>query len=322
MVKIEAVSATSTPLWLLISAIAFLGLRFGLSAFESIYPPKALLEIHWRNPENISPETIKKTGSQDGKLIFYDFRADWCEPCKLMERSAFLSRDVINLLNSEFVAVKINDRKKEDGKNDSQTQELEDKFNVQAFPTLVVAMPDGSKVIDHVGSANSAALRSFLKEALTVADYYWGKEQIISGDYASAAGSFENFISKTRWQHWRCSFAAVFASTAFRKIGDGEKADKILNESLTRIHDHGFPYPVIEYLAGKRNFDSLLKEASENKNNRILSYAYAGMDCFARHDYDEAEKHFDWVLKNCDDKDTFEHRIAESQLVKIREKEN
>ncbi len=313
MVKIESGSATSTPLWLILSCALFFAGRLLLTGFESISPPKASDEIRWRKPA-----AITEAERHSGKLFFYDFQADWCDPCRQMDKGCFLSRDIVKQLNSEFIPVRVSDMKRENGKNDAATQELEDSYNVMAFPTLVVAMPNGTKVSDHLGMATSQSLRTFLQEALTVAAYYKGKDEMIAGDCQGAAASFDEFLEKTNWQHWRSAYAAIFSSISHREIGEADKADAIIAKALTELHDHTFPYPVLVHLSGKQSFDELLKEASENKNNRILSYAYSGLDLYTRKNFKDALAKFEWVLANCDDKDSFESRVVNTWIERAR----
>lgn len=309
MVKIDTGSATTTPRWLLLSVLGTLFLRIVLSVGEMVHPPEPSMRVNW-----IAPVQIGEKERSGNKLIFYEFRADWCGPCKQMERSVFQSRDVVSLLNDNFVSVRVNDRKREDGKNEAATQNLEDQFSVQAFPSLVVAMPGGTKIIDHLGQAGSASVKKFLQEAQELADYFRGKEQIIADDCTAAAKSFDHFISVSKWQHWRCCYSAIFSVIAHRELAEFDKADEILRTAIEQVKDHTFPYPILRYLAGKRTFDDLLKDASENKSNRILCNAYAGIDNYARKKYDLARQQFAWVLDNCDDKESFEFRVCQSRM--------
>jgi thiol-disulfide isomerase/thioredoxin len=312
MVKIESGSATATPAWLLLSVAVTLLLRLGLSIGETVHPPEPSMRVSWITPSQLGE---KERGGD--KLIFYEFRADWCVPCKQMEKSAFQSKDVVSILNKQFVAVRVNDRKREDGKNDLATQALEDRFSIQAFPSLVVSTADGTKVIDHLGQANSSAVKKFLQEAETLADYYNGKEKIIVDDCAAAARAFDHFLSITKWQHWRCCFSAIFGSIAHRELGEDDKANELVKTALVQVREHTFPYPILQYLSGKRSFDDMLKDASENKSNRTLCYAYAGIDNYARKNYELARQQFEWVLANCEDKESFEYRVSQSRLTQL-----
>lgn len=156
-----------------------------------------------------------------------------------------------------------------------------------------------------------------MQEAERLADYIYGKEKLITDDSLAAAKAFDHFITRTKWQHWRSCYCAIFSSIAHRELGEGNQANEILKTAMQQIHEHTFPYPILQYLSGKRSFDDLLKDASENKSNRILCYAYAGLDNFARKNYDLAHQQFMWVKSNCDEKDSFEFRACNSRLQQL-----
>lgn len=53
-------------------------------------------------------------GSEQGKKVFIHFWADWCAYCHAMDRETFQNPSVVNMLNRNFVAVKVDtDRDKE-----------------------------------------------------------------------------------------------------------------------------------------------------------------------------------------------------------------
>ena len=52
-------------------------------------------------------QTIDRAQSSQ-QLIFMDFYADWCIPCKVMDQEVFNDVEVADLLNNHFINVKIN----------------------------------------------------------------------------------------------------------------------------------------------------------------------------------------------------------------------
>ena len=116
-------------------------------------------------------EAAARAAEQSEKPILYNFAAEWCSPCKKLDRTVFARADMAKLINERFVSVKVMDREREEGKNPPSVQELQDRHKVSAFPTLVVARADGSQVAQTVGSSGGASgIRSFLNRSLREAE--------------------------------------------------------------------------------------------------------------------------------------------------------
>lgn len=84
-------------------------------------------------------DSAKSKAMEEGKLFFVDFYADWCLPCKWMDETTFKNSEVVDILNDNFVALKV-DVDELDG------FELRQKFGVNVFPTLLVFGADGSLI--------------------------------------------------------------------------------------------------------------------------------------------------------------------------------
>jgi len=62
------------------------------------------------------------------------FYANWCGPCRDMERDVLSSSTLAKQLNGRFIAVKVNVDRRED---------LSDRFNIEVLPTDVIVSPKG-----------------------------------------------------------------------------------------------------------------------------------------------------------------------------------
>ncbi|MEZ4908596.1 MAG: thioredoxin family protein [Saprospiraceae bacterium] len=89
---------------------------------------------------DISLTTAKEMASIEGKLIFVDFYANWCVPCKWMDETTYADKSVISSLQDKFVSVKINI-------DDFDGYTLKEEYGIKILPTVLVLDQNG-KVIE------------------------------------------------------------------------------------------------------------------------------------------------------------------------------
>jgi thiol:disulfide interchange protein len=83
--------------------------------------------------------------SQEGKLIFIDFYADWCPPCRTLS-DEFFPRDDYQSFFSGFVTLKI---------NVDNVPDLADRYGISSIPTLIVTDWEGNEIDRVVGITGS-----------------------------------------------------------------------------------------------------------------------------------------------------------------------
>ena len=130
-------SQRSVPVALLVIAAALLVARFA-------YAPKQESTtglVRW-----VEPEAAVALARSTGKPILYDFTAEWCDPCHVLDAEVFGDDVAARQINERFIPVRITDRQQEDGRNSPEVAALEKQYSVRGFPTVVFVAPNGSEV--------------------------------------------------------------------------------------------------------------------------------------------------------------------------------
>lgn len=97
--------------------------------------------------------------------VLYDFTAAWCAPCHLLDSEGWADAGIAAIVNGSFVPARVVDRSREDGSNPAWIAELQRRYSVSAFPTLIVADSSGREVSRMEGYSSREKLARFLAEA-------------------------------------------------------------------------------------------------------------------------------------------------------------
>lgn len=148
---------SSTLLLVLVAAALF---RIVTTAMDKGRDGTAVGLVRWT-----AAESAAATARAAGKPILYDFTAQWCGPCKMLDADGWADAKVAALVNDAFVPARVVDRAREDGRNPPWIDELQRRYGVNAFPTLVVAAPDGKQIAVARGYSGKQKLTEFLEGA-------------------------------------------------------------------------------------------------------------------------------------------------------------
>ncbi len=92
-------------------------------------------------------EVLEKA-QQTNKPIFVDFYAQWCSPCRMMDKDIFPLEEVGKVFNANFVCYKV-DSENGEGIN------LAKQYEVRFIPSYLFLRPDGSQFYRNSGSMNA-----------------------------------------------------------------------------------------------------------------------------------------------------------------------
>jgi thiol:disulfide interchange protein len=140
------------PIWLVILTALLIIAR----VVSTRYPVKSETDlVRW------TPIAFARAAAlRSHRPIIYEFSAEWCGPCHLLEREVFMDAELSAKINERYIAVQVVDRQREDGHNEPAVQQLMDRYGVNAFPTVVIAAADGrprDRVLGYQGRDKFAA---------------------------------------------------------------------------------------------------------------------------------------------------------------------
>jgi thiol:disulfide interchange protein DsbD len=120
-------------------------------------------EIEWE----FYSDRILQSAQESGKPVMIDFYADWCIPCKELDKLTFSDERVIEL-SKNFVMLKADLTKSES----PEVQALQERYNIKGVPTLIFITSNGSEV-------SQARVVSYVNadKFLSVMQSVWEKEK-------------------------------------------------------------------------------------------------------------------------------------------------
>lgn len=105
--------------------------------------------VAWLDSEYLMP--VLEKAQKEQKIVFVEFSASWCAPCKIMDEEVFSKKRVYEYLNQNFLNFKA-DCDKATGKAISEIHE------VKGLPTILFLSPKGVVLERHLGFANASTI--------------------------------------------------------------------------------------------------------------------------------------------------------------------
>ncbi len=117
--------------------------------------------------ETGSTDSVRRMAQQQSKLVFIDLYADWCPPCRSMERQVFSREEVGEFMARHFVAAKYN-------VDQTLGRELLSEYGRGSIPLYLIFDTEGN-LWGRIEGASSAD--TFVKDLRSVIDRYEKREK-------------------------------------------------------------------------------------------------------------------------------------------------
>lgn len=109
--------------------------------------------------ETKTTDAVREMAVRSGKLVFIDLYADWCPPCRMMERDVFSRSDVGEFMERYFVAAKYNTDK-------TTGRELLKKYGSGSIPLYLIFDTEGDLLGRIQGAADADTFLDNLRQIL------------------------------------------------------------------------------------------------------------------------------------------------------------
>ncbi len=244
--------------------------------------------------EGTFDEALAKA-KQEKKLVFVDFYAVWCGPCKQMAEKVFTDEEVGKFMNDKFVCMQI------DVEKTGWQKEIAEKYNVTVLPTLVFFKPDATVASRLAGAREKADFLNGAKvaggEQLSFTKLYdrakskkdLADMQLVLKQAPGEVGGMQGMEA----QKWIVRIDKLYAEYAKTKMGPEfiNKEDLQIVQTFNKknVKDDA----VMEFIA--KNLETYMNKLGEAPGILMVEYNNAVIEQLAKAGKDDYKKYLERI---------------------------
>lgn len=229
------------------------------------------------------------------KLVFVDFYADWCGPCKHMSEKIFPLAEVGEYFNAKFISVKIDTEV-------ASNKKLVKQYKVNSMPTFLFLDGDGKVLSTLTGSLPA---EGFIKAAkvvtgeelgfLALYDQYKASSDdlILMQKVLLEAPSYVSTLEKMEKEKWIIRVDKLFKEYITKKMGPSLVNKEDYKLITTFYKQEPANDKVVEFI--NANIEGYMKETSKGAGYYILEYQNKVISALAKSGNEEYKKQLDRI---------------------------
>jgi thioredoxin-related protein len=185
-------------------------------------------DIQWRTDYNAA----RKEADKKGLPLVIEFSTDNCFWCRRLENETFADPVVAKVMNEKFVALKI------DANKDAQLVQM---LSIRAYPTVILAAPDGKILGTLEGYKDAASFHDYLQRTLAVVsnpewmvrDYQIAAKAVQEKDYARAVALLKAIVEDGQNRPVQANASALLKGIEQQAAGELAAAKQMLDTGRT-----------------------------------------------------------------------------------------
>lgn len=120
----------------------------------------------------------------------------------------------------------------------------------------------------------------------------------MGSDSGASAEKISSWLKRKNWQGEYAGHAAILGALNYRQAKQPVLAKTMIDEGLAKTDRLKWPYPALQFMAGKLKSNELLDEAERSDYDTTQAHCFLALDLRLKGEPKQAQVHLNWVLNH------------------------